>query len=291
MDTVIKNNSKKEKSITLITNYKNGEILPMANNVANYFRMNGIDLFLPPDKPGFSVEECDKVDFSGVDFAVVLGGDGTLLTAARCLNPYGAGVLGINMGNMGFLSQVESQDAFYALKCLLNEEYQIQERMLLNCRVMRKGHQVEEFVAMNDLVFKQGLYSRTIKFELFVDEQLVTAYQADGLIAATPTGSTAYSLSVGGPLVMPEMDLILLNPVCPHSFFSRAMIVPATSEAKVIFHSESGSALLSGDGQIHFLLEEGDTILITSHPRKARMVIIEPKPFFQRVQSKILNGE
>lgn len=282
---------KRQKRITLITNYKNNDNLEMAHGIANYFLMNGMTLFLPPDKPGFSVEECDGIDFSGVDIAVVLGGDGTILTAARCLNPYDTAILGINMGNMGFLSQVERQDAYYALKRLLQGDYTLQHHMLLACRVMRKGKEVADFVALNDLVFKQGLYSRTIKFELFVDEQPVTSYQADGLIASTPTGSTAYALSVGGPLVMPEMELILLTPVSPHSFFSRAMIIPATSEAKVIFRSESGSALLAGDGQVHFLLEEGDAILITAHPKKAKMAVIEPKPFFQRVQSKILRGE
>lgn len=279
------------KTITIIANYKNKDNLDLAYNIKEYLAVNNANLFLPKNKPGFSIDECDTTDFTGVDIAIVLGGDGTILSAARSMNRFDAAILGVNMGTLGFLAQVERENVYGALQQILAEEYTLQYRMMLECRVMRHGRQVADFTALNDFVFKQGLYSRTIKFDLFVDDLLVTTYFADGLIASTPTGSTAYSLSVGGPIIMPDMDLIVINPVCPHSFFSRAMIIPAESQIKVVYLSESGSALMAGDGQTHFLLEEGDTAIITSHPKKAALIALKPQAFFQRVQSKILRGE
>jgi NAD+ kinase len=271
----------------LVVNYKNKVNMDLAYEIKEYILVNNGEILLPDNKPGFSVAECANVNFSGIDAVIVLGGDGTILTASRAAAMYGAPVLGVNMGNMGFLSEVEKDDVFQGINLLFSGDYTVRQRMMLNCRVFRGGHVIAEMPALNDLVFKQGLYCRTIMFELFIDEQFVATYHADGMIVSTPTGSTAYSLSAGGPIVMPDMDLMVITPVSPHSLFAKSLIVPAHSNIKVVFLSKSGTTILAGDGQIHVMPEEGDNILVNAHSKKVSFIVFKSKSFMQRVQKKL----
>lgn len=273
--------------IALIVNYKNKANIDLAHSIKEYILVNNGQIVIPDNKPGFSVEECNTIDFSGVNVAIVLGGDGTILTAGRNLALYDVALLGVNMGTVGFLSELEKEEVFEGINLLLANEFTLKQRMMLNCRVFRNGCQVVEMPALNDLVFKQGLYCRTIMYDLYLDEQFVATYHADGMITSTPTGSTAYSLSAGGPIVMPDMDLMIITPVSPHSLFAKSMIIPASSLVKVVFRSKSGTTILAGDGQIHIMPEEGDNILITAHPKKVSFVTFGKKSFMQRVQKKL----
>lgn len=203
---------------------------------------------------------------------VVLGGDGTLLRAAKELAPINAPILGVNLGHLGFLTEVEVEDLYGAISAVMRGEYLTDERHLITAQVLRDQRVLAEFEAMNDVVVAKGPFARLINLETFVDSAYVTTYPADGLIIATPTGSTAYSLSAGGPILTPDLDVLVLTPICPHSFFDRSIVLSRRQEVRIRVRTIHRDTLLTIDGQEVHPLEDGDEVVVRASKTSIRLI-------------------
>lgn len=275
------------KKLTIILNYKNQETVIFAQEIKNFLDKKGVRLMLPEGCPGYSLKDCADVDFSQVGLALLLGGDGTLLAVSKYLSAYDVPMLAINMGRLGFLSEVEREEIDQALNAILDGEYTIDERMMIQGSVYRKQKRLESFSALNDLVVKNGIYLRTIMLDLFIDGDKAYSTRTDGIIISTPTGSTAYSLSAGGPIILPQLSSILITPVCPHTVFSRPIVVPSDSTIRIVYRSENSHAALTADGQTSYFLEENDEIYITSYEKKTKLIRLDKYNFFERIRNKL----
>jgi len=185
-----------------------------------------------------------------VDFVVVLGGDGTLLKAVKQVADRPTPLLGVNTGHLGFLTEVEVNDVFDALPAFLQGDYVVENRMMIRARVTRNGSTVGTYLALNDVVVSKGPFSRLARFDTYIEGTLVAAYPADGVIVSTSTGSTAYSLSAGGPIVQPNLDVIVVTPICPHTFYARSIVASKEETVSVTLRATAEfDAMLTIDGQ------------------------------------------
>ncbi len=222
-----------------------------------------------------------------VDIVLVLGGDGTLLAAARLLEEVDIPILGINLGSMGFLTEVSLDDIYVNLEKVIEDDFFIEERMRLKAGLMRGKDLIAEFMVLNDVVINKGALARIIDMETLVDGESVTTFNADGLIISTPTGSTAYSLAAGGPIVEPNLDIIIISPICPHTLTNRPLVVSGGSEVEVVLVSDSGRVYMTLDGQEGLGLEEGDRIRIKASERRVRLIRTGHKSFFEVLRTKL----
>lgn len=214
----------------------------------------------------------DAVRADVPDWIIVLGGDGTLLRAAKQCASLERPLLGVNLGHLGFLTEVEVPDLWPALGAVLKGEYQLDTRHLLRARVFRNGVALGEFQAMNDVVVAKGPLARLINLETFVNNAYVTTYPADGLIVATPTGSTAYSLSAGGPILSPDLDVMVMTPICPHSFFDRSLVLDGAQQIKIRVRTIHRDTLVTIDGQATHPVEDGDEVVVEASPARIHLI-------------------
>jgi NAD+ kinase len=225
-----------------------------------------------------------------VDLLIVLGGDGTLLSMARAVGDLGVPLLGVNVGGLGFLTATTLDEMLPALEAYLAGRMAIEERMLLSARVVRNGQSVCEHAALNDVVITKSAMSRIIDLSVSVDGRYATAYRADGLIISTPTGSTAYSLSAGGPILFPTMDAVVLTPICSHTLTNRPMVVPGTDRIEVTLLADQ-DVMATMDGQVGVGLRGGDTVEIRKAAFRIRLVRFPQKDFFSVLRTKLKWGE
>lgn len=215
-----------------------------------------------------------------VDLVVLLGGDGTLLSVARSLGARGVPILGVNLGTLGFLTEVAKDELFAALDRVLRGEHRIERRMRLDVRALRGEIELGRYLALNDAVLTNADLARMIDLELRMDDVLVTTYHADGLIVATPTGSTAYSLSAGGPIVLPGLEAFLLTPICPHTLTQRPLVLGGEHEVEVCVRSR-GEVQLTLDGQEGTVLRQDDVVRVRRSPHPVALI---PSPFRTRFE-------
>jgi NAD+ kinase len=225
-----------------------------------------------------------------VDLLIVLGGDGTLLSMARAVGELGVPILGVNLGGLGFLTATTRDEMIAAVEAMLANGMTIEERMLLAVRVRRRGEWLAEHSALNDAVILKSAMSRIINLSVSVEGRYATAYRADGLIISTPTGSTAYSLSAGGPILFPLMDAVLLTPVCSHTLTNRPIVLPGHDRIAVTLRGAS-QVMLTVDGQVGFELEENDTVEVRQAASRIRLVRFPHKDFFSVLRTKLKWGE
>ena len=225
-----------------------------------------------------------------VDLIVVLGGDGTLLSMARSVGDQGVPLLGVNLGGLGFLTATTLEEMFPALEAWLGGGMAIDERMMLTARVLRQGRLFCEYGALNDVVITKSAMSRIIDFSVSVEGQFATAYRADGLIISTPTGSTAYSLSAGGPILDPGMDAIVLTPICSHTLTNRPIVVPATQRVEVTILTDQ-EVMVTMDGQVGVNLREHDTVEVRQACTRIRLLRFPQQSFFSVLRAKLKWGE
>jgi len=226
-----------------------------------------------------------------VDLLVVLGGDGTLLSVARLVGDLGIPILGVNLGGLGFLTATTSEELFPALEALFAGRMQTEERMLLAAQVVRQGERSAEYAALNDVVITKSAMSRIIDLAVAVDGQAATDYRADGLIVSTPTGSTAYGLSAGGPIVYPTMEAVVLTPICSHTLTNRPIVLPADLRIEVTLLTQNQDVMLTLDGQVGYALKARDTVEIRRAGSRIRLVRFPQKHFFSVLRTKLKWGE
>lgn len=219
----------------------------MARELAKWFHHRGIQVFSHPKQ---KIDPRVKAinDVSKLDLVVVLGGDGTYLEAVRMLDGERVPLLGVNMGSLGFLTVTRSQELYPLVELALSGELEIKSRSMLNIQVRTGGKLKEEFSALNDLVIERGPMSRLIHIAMIVDKLPIAALKADGLIVATPTGSTAYNLAAGGPILHPEVEALVVTPICPHSLTSRPFIFPDKRKIQFSIQGQGVRAVLTADG-------------------------------------------
>jgi NAD+ kinase len=237
------------------------------------------------------VPQASRADLPAqVDGLVVLGGDGTLLSVARAVGDLGIPILGVNLGGLGFLTATTLDEMTPALQAFLDGQLLVEERMMLAASVRRGGQGAGRFLALNDVVIMKAAMSRIIDLGVSVDGQPATAYRADGLIIATPTGSTAYSLSAGGPILFPTMDAFVLTPICSHTLTARPVVLPGPSRIEVTLRTNQ-EVMLTVDGQVGFALRDDDTIEVQRAPSRIRLVRFPHKHFFSVLRTKLKWGE
>jgi NAD+ kinase len=241
--------------------------------------------------PGADVTAVIREDLPAhVDVLIVLGGDGTLLSAARAVGDLGVPIFGVNLGDLGFLTTTTLDEMFPALEALLAGRMAVEERMMLAARVRRNGEWLREHVALNDVVIMKSAMSRIINLAVSVEGQHATAYRADGLIVSTPTGSTAYNLSAGGPILYPVMDAIVLTPVCSHTLTNRPIVLPGALRVEVALLADQ-QVMLTLDGQLGVDLLEHDVVEIRQAAPRIRLVRFPNKDFFSVLRTKLKWGE
>lgn len=224
---------------------------------------------------------------AGADFALVLGGDGTVLRAARTLGPAGVPLLGVNVGKFGFLTETSAEELCQVLGEVLDGRFQVAERMMLRCVLERDGGAAVDTVALNDAVVGRTSLSRIITIELCVDGEPVTTYRADGLIVSTPIGSTAHSLAAGGPILRPEMQALIVTPICPHTLSNRPLVLPGETEVTLSASAWSEPPALTVDGQVHEQLREGDLIRVERAETPLRLIRTGRNTFFETLRNKL----
>lgn len=226
-----------------------------------------------------------------VDLLLVLGGDGTLLSVARLVGARNVPILGVNLGGLGFLTEVTLEELYPTLEAILQGSYEVTQRILLSAAVLRQGERIAEYIALNDAVINKGALARMIELETYIDGQHVTTFRADGLILSTPTGSTAYCLAAGGPIVYPTLRALVVTPISPHTLNFRPLVIPDAAKVEIVQGSANENAYLTMDGQIGFTLRHRDVIEVVRSDHTITLVKTPGKSYFQVLRAKLKWGE
>ena len=276
----------------IITNRGKDEGLVFTDGLVSYIRKKGGSCKVLDGSLGADGAYTDPAGIpEDVQCAIVLGGDGTIIRAATDLADRAVPIFGINLGTLGFLAETEKQDAFRAIDLLFEDEIRIEERMMLDSEIYFEEQKLFEGRALNDVVVTRSGYSRLICAEVYVNGELLNEYRGDGVIVATPTGSTGYNLSAGGPIVMPGAKLMLVTPICPHSINNREIAISAEDEVTILV-KESKKTLEEGafatlDGKDAIRLKTGERIVIRRSDRTAKLVRRKDRSFFDILRTKL----
>jgi len=226
-----------------------------------------------------------------IEFIVLMGGDGTLLSVARRYGQKGIPILGVNVGGLGFLTEVSLSELYPVLEQILAGQYEVEERMMLHATIFRQGQAFWEENVLNDAVINKGALARIVELTTWIDGEYLTTYRADGLIISTPTGSTAYTLSAGGPIVYPTLRHVILLPICPHTLSNRPIILPETVTVAVTLDKKAEDVYLTVDGQVGQALEADDRLEIKCAPHHLRLIKSPRRSHFEILRAKLGWGE
>ncbi len=277
--------------IALIGKHKNPEIAMPLLNLAEYLSKKNYKVLLD----GFTASQIGSDKYSVLsleeigekaDLAVVMGGDGTMLNIARMLVSYDVPLIGINQGRLGFLTDLSADTMFETLDEMLAGQYTTERRMLLYAEVIRNAESVFGSLAFNDVVLYRGMSSGMIEFEVKVDNEYVNTLRADGLIVATPTGSTAYALSSGGPILHPSLDLVALVPICPHTLSNRPIVIGPDASVQIQLQS-SVNVRINCDSHSCFDLEQTDNIVVRRFPKTVRLLHSINHSYYRTLREKL----
>jgi len=241
--------------------------------------------------PGIECIAREEVPARKPEFVVVLGGDGTMLAAARAVAQAGIPILGVNLGSLGFMTESRLEELETTLDAVAQGKIVTDTRAMLHCQLVRGGQCVETWDALNDIVVNKAALARIVDFDVLVNGQFVSNYKADGIIVATPTGSTAYSLAAGGPVLGPSVDAFVITPVSPHSLTNRALVVPDSSEIAVEVKQTQEEAYLTVDGQTGVPLRKGDRIACKKSQHTVQLLHLPQRSFFDVLRTKLKWGE
>ena len=280
------------QKIGIISKQNKPEAIQVVKELVSWLKDHKVECFVEPDMaqsvphPSLDKEEMPRA----VDMVVVLGGDGTLLAAARTLRKKRIPLLGVNLGGLGFLTEITLDELYPMLEAILRGDYKTDERMLLDIRVWRKEKIIDEFTVLNDVVINKGALARIIELETSVDNAYLTTFRADGLVIATPTGSTGYSLSAGGPIVYPSLKSIIITPICPHNLTNRPIIVPKEAAIGVTLRSGDAEVFLTLDGQVGFKMRLHDRIEVQMGEGFVSLIKSPTRGYFEVLRAKLMWG-
>jgi NAD+ kinase len=269
--------------VLIVINSRKDDVKNVVDSITEYARTLGAET-VPVDFTGTASRQV----VSGVDFAVSLGGDGTLLTCARLLADKEIPILAVNMGDFGFITEVSKNEVLETMDKFLRGEIGVSERLMLDVSVLRAGKEAAVYQALNEAVIAVTGKSRMIRLKVFLSDTLVGRYRADGVMIATPTGSTAYSMAAGGPIVYPEMEAFILTPICPFSLSIRPTVIPAAEALRVeVEEHQKAEIVLTVDGQENFPLLPRDMVRVKRATHKALIVRSDKRSFYEVLRSKL----
>jgi len=286
-----KRGGRKFQRVGIVAKVASREAVHTAHELAEWLRRRGLEAALDEatlrargiegERP-FSVREA-------YDLVVVLGGDGTLLSVARTLTP-GVPILGVNLGNLGFLTEINRVELYPALVQVLAGRYRVEERSLFDVELQRDGGAPVSYRVLNDAVITKSALARIIELTLKVDGHLIARFRSDGLIISTPTGSTAYNLSAGGPIVAPLLPVAVLTPICPHALSMRPIVVPDAGPIEVTLETQREEVYLTLDGQEGTSLGYRDTVHVTRSATSVRLAKVSGRSFYRSLRGKLRWG-
>lgn len=282
------------KTVGIIAKHQHHDAKPMVEQLITWLTQHDKDVFLDIDtaalvgsKTGLPKPKIPPM----VDLMIVLGGDGTLLSVARLIENREVPILGVNLGGLGFLTEVTLDELFLTLEKIFKAEFTPDHRLLIRAQVFRQGERVVSSYCLNDTVISKGVLARMIRLEVSINGQFVTSLRGDGLILSTPTGSTAYSLSAGGPIINPSVDAMVFTPICPHTLTNRPIVIPSSAAVHVTVKSREDGAMVTFDGQVGFTLRPDDVIEIKAAEHKITLIRAPEKNFYAILREKLKWGE
>lgn len=286
------------KNFYIITNIQKDESLETTNFIRNYLEEKGCRCLVYEEKNDY---DTGKYRFTNaclvpdnIEAVLVLGGDGTLIQAARDLLDKNIPLLGVNLGTLGYLAEVEKQNIIPALNKLIVDEYAVEERMLLQGTVIQNSKVIEQDIALNDIVISRSGHLRVINFNIYVNGEFLNSYTADGIIVSTPTGSTGYNLSAGGPIVSPAASMIVITPICPHTLNTRSIVLSEQDEVVVEIgqgrKQEMEEARATYDGDTTIEMCTGDKIKIVKSEKQTKILKISNLSFLEVLRRKMGEG-
>jgi len=270
------------------------EILPVVPPLIDWLKQHGSRV-LYDEETARCLETSDGIPREKlpgqVDLLIVLGGDGTLLAAARVTHEHNVPILAVNLGSLGFLTEITLDEMYPLLEDILADRHKIDRRRMLETSVRRAGQTIARYRALNDVVLHKAALARMIDYVVEVDAVFVSMFRADGLIVSTPTGSTAYSLAAGGPILFPTLDAFIITPICPHMLTNRPLVVPGNAQVEVKLKSAKASVYVTVDGQVGLELGEHDTLHVAKSDYFIQLVVSPRRDYFQVLRSKLRWGE
>lgn len=282
------------KAVGIVSKPNKPEVAQILPELSRWLRDHGYTFIVDPETsvhaPG--VESMPRAEMAtrDLEFVIVLGGDGTLLSAARAVARAGIPVVGVNLGALGFLTEVPLEELYPTLETIAKGSCEIDSRSMVHCEVSRAGAAVATFEALNDIVVGKGTIARLNHCDVYVDKVFVSRYQADSLIVSTPTGSTAYSLAAGGPILMPDVQSFVITPVSAHSLTHRPLVVRDTSHIEIVVMTGNDEAYLSVDGQAGMPVFDGDLIRCRKSDYQVKLLHTRGT-FFEVLSSKMKWGQ
>lgn len=287
------------KQAYIITNTLKDSDLSFTHDVIEWLELQGVKAYVDSKlQADYELEEHllkHEYDLDTIDFAIVLGGDGSIIHSARRLALHGVPILGINLGSLGFLAEIEQQAWKESLTQVLKGRYHVQERMMLEARTYNsvEGTSSTRTVALNDVVISRMALSRMVGFSLFVNDEFVSYYSSDGVIISTPTGSTAYNLSAGGPILAPNGETIVITPICPHSLSARSIVVSSHDVIRITFEHNrrlwENDLMLTADGQEGHELTSDSEIIIRKAELTTKLMKLDGHNFYKVLRHKLGN--
>ena len=277
--------------ILLITNEHKDKDFLLANEIVGFIG-NRAQVFAEEKIKNSALANVTYIgeeEYSEMDVVLVLGGDGTFLSIAGIASKLDIPVVGVNLGRLGFLSEIEKENLKEDIEKLLSEDFKIQERMMLSAEV----GEAKNVTALNDIIVaRENSLLKILEFDVFIDDEFVDHFKADGIIVSTPTGSTAYSLSAGGPIVDPSMDIMIITPICPHKMYSRTIIAPKDKKVTIKNCSSDGTtAIVAADSQITGEISKEETVVIKMSDRKFKLIKLHGYKFFSVLHNKLVKKE
>ena len=283
------------KRIGIISKPKKAEIREIVPPLIAWLRERQIELFLDKetgailDSPEKSVPRNEMA--AQVDLLIVLGGDGTLLATARALNRRAVPILAVNLGGLGFLTVISREELYATLEQVLAGHARVERRVQIEGELVRADEIISSFLALNDVVLNKGAIARIIDFDVLVDGKFISTYKADGLIVSTPTGSTAYSLAAGGPIVAPSVAAFLVTPICAHTLTNRPLVLPDTAQIEIAVKSQREAAYLTVDGQVGLAAHSDDSVRLRKAPSYVEIIQPPSRNYFEILTQKLKWGE
>lgn len=279
------------KKVAITLNPARKDVFEKAKPVFKWLQKKKVDILVSRDIFPSNFDQAKVTTKEDIrkeaELIISLGGDGTLFRAARDFSPWEIPILGINLGGLGFLTEIALDEFEKGLESVLSKNFTIEKRMMLEAFIISSTQKPLNFIALNDVVISKVYLPRIVSLKTFISGELITTYSADGLIISTPTGSTAYSLSAGGPIVHPNLEVIILSPICAHTLAIRPLIISHRESIRVVPEPPVRDILLTIDGQIGHSIKEGDEIEVKKSSCQAKLVRLKEKSFFKILRSKL----